>query len=399
MHSSDATDDGRARGRLLTLLPLLWLAGVSMRVTVLAVPPVLPLIRADLGMSETQIGLLISLPLVMLAAAAIPGSLLIARFGVMAALIAALLLTALAGAGRGAADDAWLLYLATLLMGIGVAVIQPSIPTLVREWLPQRVALGAAVATNGILFGATLGPVLTIAVLLPLIGGSWRLSFVLWSLPVLATAVLLVALAPRRPAPSDASSNNGRRWWPDWKNPLIWLLGCTLGSNNALYFATNAFLPDYLDSIARRDLIGLALGCMSASQLVTSTLLLPAADLLLRRAWPYVAFGLATVVGVLGVVLGTGIWIVIAATLIGVGLAVTFVVTLALPAALSPPDDVHRMSAGMFTISYSIALAVPIVSGAVWDLTGREWTAFIPILLCAVSLTVLGLALGRRARR
>jgi CP family cyanate transporter-like MFS transporter len=268
----------------------------------------------------------------------------------------------------------------------------------VREWLPQRVALGAAVATNGILFGATLGPVLTIAVLLPLIGGSWRLSFVLWSLPVLVTAALLIALAPRRSAPADTSSRNGRRWWPDWKNPLIWLLGCTLGSNNALYFASNAFLPDYLDSIARADLIGLALGCMSASQLVTSALLLPAADLLLRRAWPYVAFGLATVVGVLGVVLGTGMWIVIAATLIGVGLAVTFVVTLALPAALSPPDDVHRMSAGMFTISYSIALAVPIVSGALWDLTGREWTAFIPILLCATALTVLGLALGRRAR-
>jgi len=56
------------------------------------------------------------------------------------------------------------------------------------------------------------------------------------------------------------------------------------------------------------------------------------------------------------------------------------------------------MSAGMFTISYSIALAVPIVSGALWDFTGREWTAFIPIFLCAVSLTVLGLALGRRAR-
>ena len=71
-------------------------------------------------------------------------------------------------------------------------------------------------------------------------------------------------------------------------------------------------------------------------------------------------------------------------------LAITFVVTFALPAALSPPDDVHRMSAGMFTLSYSIALAVPIVSGALWDLTGREWTAFIPIFLCAVALTVLG---------
>src|SRR5262245_50486022 len=148
MQSSEGTEAGRGRGRLPTLLPLLWLAGVSMRVTVLAVPPVLPLIRADLGMSETQIGLLISLPLVMLAAAAIPGSLLIARFGATIALIAALLLTAISGAGRAAAFDAGLLYLATLLMGLGVAVIQPSIPTLVREWLPQRVALGAAVATN-----------------------------------------------------------------------------------------------------------------------------------------------------------------------------------------------------------------------------------------------------------
>jgi len=368
-----------------------------MRVTVLAVPPVIPLIRADLGMSETQVGLLISLPLVMLAMAAIPGSLLIARLGATLTLIAALLVTALAGAGRGAASDVGILYLTSAVMGVGVAVIQPSIPTLVREWLPQRIAISAAVATNGILFGATLGPVLTIAVVLPLIGQSWRLNFVLWSLPVLATA-LLFALAPRRPIPPGGNDKNARRWWPDWTNPLIWLLGCTLGSNNALYFATNAFLPDYLDSIGRADLTGLALGCMSGSQLVTSTLLLAAAERLQRRAWPYLAFGLATVAGVLGIVLGVGIWIVIAAALVGVGLAVTFAVTLALPPALSAAGDVHRMSAGMFTISYTIAVAVPIVSGALWDLTGRPWTAFIPIFLCAVALTVLGLALGQRAR-
>src|SRR5215475_9313272 len=125
MHS--ANDDARARGRLSTLLPLLWLAGVSMRVTVLAVPPVIPLIRADLGMSETQVGLLISLPLVMLAMGAIPGSLLIARLGATVTLIAALLVTALAGAGRGAASDVGILYLTSLVMGVGVAVIQPSI--------------------------------------------------------------------------------------------------------------------------------------------------------------------------------------------------------------------------------------------------------------------------------
>ena len=48
----------------------------------------------------------------------------------------------------------------------------------------------------------------------------------------------------------------------------------------------------------------------------------------------------------------------------------TFVVTFGLPAILSPPDDVHRMAGGMFTISYTIAVIVPILCGALWDLTG-----------------------------
>ena len=46
-------------GRLIRLLSLLWLAGVAMRMTLLVVPPMIPLVHQDLQMSETQIGLLI----------------------------------------------------------------------------------------------------------------------------------------------------------------------------------------------------------------------------------------------------------------------------------------------------------------------------------------------------
>jgi CP family cyanate transporter-like MFS transporter len=62
---------------------------------------------------------------------------------------------------------------------------------------------------------------------------------------------------------------------------------------------------------------------------------------------------------------------------------------LTLPPQLSPPDDIHRMTAGMSTISYSFAVIVPIVSGLLWDLTGIAATAFIPIGLCALLLMVL----------
>src|SRR3954471_7038635 len=91
-------------------LALLWLAGMAMRLPLLAVPPVIPLIHDDLRMSETQVGALIGLPLIMFAVAAVPGSLLIARLGVMRVAAGGLLVTALAAAARSAAFDVWTLY-------------------------------------------------------------------------------------------------------------------------------------------------------------------------------------------------------------------------------------------------------------------------------------------------
>src|SRR5689334_25029905 len=105
---------------------LLWLAGNGLRITILAVPPVIPLIRAELGMSETQVGILTGLPPVLFACAAVLGSLLIARFGALTTLIAGLLATAAGSALRGAAPEIWTLYAATIVTGFGVAIMHPS---------------------------------------------------------------------------------------------------------------------------------------------------------------------------------------------------------------------------------------------------------------------------------
>jgi hypothetical protein len=51
----------------------------------------------------------------------------------------------------------------------------------------------------------------------------------------------------------------------------------------------------------------------------------------------------------------------------------------------------------MFTISYACALIVPIIAGAVWDLTGIPALTFVPLALCAVTLTLLGAMLTRHS--
>src|SRR5207248_10184614 len=142
-----------------------------------------------LALSQAQVGALTSLPVLLFSFAAVPGSLLIARFGAFRVVLAGTVLTAVGSALRGAAPDAGLLFAATFAMGVGIAILQPSLPSVVREWVPHRIALGTAVYSNGLLMGEALAASLTIPLVLPAVGNDWRLALVAWSVPVLALAV------------------------------------------------------------------------------------------------------------------------------------------------------------------------------------------------------------------
>jgi len=377
---------GLSTRELVLLVSLLWLAGNGLRITILAVPPVIPLIRAELGMSETQVGILTGLPPVLFACTAVLGSLLIARFGALTTLIAGLLATAAGSALRGAAPEIWTLYAATIVTGFGVAIMHPSLPPLVRGWLPTRIGFGTAVFTNGLLVGEILPVALTIPVVLPWLDNSWRESFLLWAAPVVAIALILLLLAPR---PREIAQKAPQRWWPDWHDPLIWRLGIALGVANAMYFTANAFLPDYLHHLGRADLVSAALTALNVGQIPASLLLLAIAGKLERAIWPHLVCGAGALAAVTGIVLLPGPGIVACAALLGFFNAAILILMLAMPPLLAPPDDVHRVSAAMFTISYSCAVITPIFSGLLWDMTGVAWTAFVPLGACAVVLMTI----------
>jgi MFS transporter, CP family, cyanate transporter len=387
--------DASSQQRVLTALVLLWLGGCALRLTILAVPPVIPLIHDELNLNATQVGILTGLPSMLFAIAAVPGSLLIARLGVTTALVLGLALNALGGALRGAvADVAWL-YAMTIAMGAGVAIMQVSLPPAVRAWAPNRIGFATAVYTNGLLVGEILPVALTLPLVLPLVG-NWQRGFVFWSVPVVIIALVLLALAPRRTAAQAATAS--RRWWPDWSSSLIWRLGIMLGTVNANYFATNAFLPDYLRSHGQGEWISSALAGLNIGQVPASLLLLVFASRLELKAWPYVVCGIMVVLSTAGVVFGSGIWIVVATSLQGFFAAAILVLVLALPPLLAPPDDVHRVTAAMFTISYSCAVIVPVISGLIWDMSGKPALAFLPIALCGIVLAVLAPAINHVRR-
>lgn len=370
-------------------LVLLWLGGVDLRLTILAVPPLIPLMHRELSLDEKAVGALVSAPVVLFALAAVPGALLIARLGIRRAVGVGLGTVAVFGALRGYGPSTPVLFAATFLMGIGVAVSQPALPALVREWFPSRIILATAVLSNGMLFGETIPTVFTTPFgVLPAFGGDWRWALASWSLIVAASAAGLVAVAPRR----RGSVATPSRWWPAWRENQVVRIGAVMGMASAVYFGTNAFIPDFLDQSGRHELITPTLAVLNGSQLLTA----PAValwDRLLTGRLGFIGSAGLMAVAQLGLILTPGAGVVAWAFVLGFAAALSFIVVLSLPPRLAAAGDVPRMSAAVLTIQYSMGFALPLVAGAVWDATGVSWLAFVPGIAGAVAMGWLSLGL------
>jgi len=366
-------------------LALLWLIGVALRLAILAVPPAIPALREEFHLTGTEIGALSGAPIVIFAAASLAGSRLVARIGVIAAATAGLLLTALGSATRSLAFDTTSLFAATVVMGVGVAVAQPAMPVLVGRWLPKRLVLGTGVYTNGLLVGEIL-PV-ALPLLLPALADNWRVTFALWAAPIVVIAVLTFVLAPRDGAATVRQVSG--RWWPDWPAWDVWRLGLIFGGVGPLYFGTNAFLPGHLSEAGRADLISPALTALNLGQLPASFLLIAFARYIERRAWPFILSSLVGLAGIGAIIATASALTVVSAAVVGFAAGAAFALGLTLPPLLSKPEEVARVAAAMFTISYASTVVVSLICGVLWDVTATARAAFLPIIIAALLPIVL----------
>jgi CP family cyanate transporter-like MFS transporter len=370
-------------------LLLLLLGGIDLRLSMLAVPPLIPLIHRDMQLDEKSVGALVSLPVLLLAIAAVPGSLLIAKLGVRGALMAGLGFVAVFGALRGLGPSTPMLFTATFLMGVGVAVSQPAFPSLVREWFPRRIAVATAVYSTGFLVGETIPTALTTPFgVLPLAHGDWRWALALWSVVVAASGLAIVLAAPAMvPRPAVPA-----RWWPSWREGPAVRIGLVMGMASAVYFGSNAYIPDFLDQTGRHNLITPTLAVLNGSQLLTAPAVAIWERLLTGRVG-FIGSSVLMAVAQLGIMLTPGAGVVAWAFVLGFAAALGFIVALTLPPKLAAAGDVHRMSAAVFTVQYALGFGVPLIAGTLWDATGVAALAFAPGLAAAAAMGWLALPL------
>ena len=164
------------------------LAGVAMWAPIFCVPPMEPLLKEQLLLTHTQTGLLLSVPVLMLVATAIPAGIVSDRIGIRKATGIGLIVMATGALLRGTASDFTNLLGFTFIYGFGFGWTFPNLPKLVSTYVGKEKAnVAMGIVNSGFPIGTALGLALTIPVVLP-IAETYQGVFLIWSIPTLIAA-------------------------------------------------------------------------------------------------------------------------------------------------------------------------------------------------------------------
>ncbi|MGY1663463.1 MFS transporter [Geodermatophilus sp. SYSU D00705] len=389
----------RAPGGLL--LAAVLLAGLNMRGAIAAVSPVLPEMRAELGLSPTLAGLVTTLPVLCFAVLAPPAAWLGRRMGAEAAVCAGLLAIA-AGTVLRAVDGAPLLLVGTSVVGAGMTLGNVLLPAVTKREFGARAGTVTGLYTAALCAGAAL----TAALTAPLAAlTDWRTALAAWAALAVAAAVLWVLATRRRGDGAHAESGPltapAVSAAPVWRSPVAWAVATVLALQSVLYYAITAWLPTLLlDELGR----GLRPGAVAAALFqvlgIAGSLLVPA--VLARRSREGQS-GLGVVVAaswavlVLGLWIAPGLWVLWAAlggVTQGAGIAFAFTVLV-----LRSADDAaaRRLSGMAQLVGYGVGATGPLVVGAVYAATGG-WAAPLALLLVVAAVLTVAAALAGRPR-
>ena len=147
-------------GRWPTII-LLWFIGVLAAAQLGKMAALMPAIRADLGLSLSSAGLMVSLIEAGGASLGAIAGILAARFSGRAVLAAGSILVATAGLAGAAAPDAALLYAARLIESIGYLMVVIAAPSLIAMAAGRASATALALWSTFVPVGIAAGTILS----------------------------------------------------------------------------------------------------------------------------------------------------------------------------------------------------------------------------------------------
>jgi CP family cyanate transporter-like MFS transporter len=352
----------------------------NLRIGIVTVGPLIDEIRHATGMSSGVAGLLGAVPFLCMGIFALVGPWLAARVGSAPLIGYALATLALGTVARAVAPTAALVVVATVPIGIGIALTSLALPGVIKENFPGR----SGAATGSYVAALALGGGLAAVLVVPLADalGGWREAFVLTSLPAfLALPVWMHARGEvredtgRMAALADATD----KWRPGSR-------GVRLGLMFGLQSMCFASVISWVAALYRHEGWGADHAALTTA--AVSFLVAPAGLVLPRlsegrdrRIWVFwTAVVMSSAVLGLAIVPGTLPWLWVIAFGLGTGSIFSLMLTLPLDLGGSQAE-VDELTGWMLGLGYILAAAAPALVGVGRDVTGSFG---IPLIVMAV---------------
>ncbi|KQR73738.1 MFS transporter [Burkholderia sp. Leaf177] len=369
------------------------LIAANLRAPFTGVAPLLGMIRANAGLTTTEAGMLITLPLLAFAIVS-PFAARVAReYGLERSLFAALVLIGVGIAVRST-GTVWCLYLGTAVIGGGIALGNVLLPSLLKRDFSDRTATltSAYALTMGV--GAAIASVIAIP-LARVFNSDWRLVIGAFIVVPIVTALIWLPQLGSRTSPSrdTATPPHGG---DVWRSALAWQVTLFLGLNSFVYYVAVSWLPAILhDAGFSADKAGSLHGVLQLATAVPGLLLLPIVRKMKDQRMIAFLASITSALGLLGLLLAPSfamVWII----LFGLGAGATIILGLSFASLRASNSHQAAALSGMSQcVGYLLAAAGPPLVGRLHDASGNWNVALaICVVLCLV-MALLGLFAGR----
>ncbi|MEU5785250.1 MFS transporter [Micromonospora lupini] len=377
-------------GRTAALLGIA-LVAFTLRQAVATISPILGDIRVDIPISNIGVGLLGTLPPILLAASGFIAPRVARGFGLDGGIVFALLLMTLGHLVRAFAPGLAVLLVGSVVALAGTGIGNVLLPPIVRRYFPDRVALLTAVYVCIVGLGTAV-PAAVAAPAAEQIG--WRFLLGIWSVnSVVALVPWLVIIArERRQRLSDAvpvESPPSARVTRLWRSRVALSITVVFSTSTICTYAAFAWLPEILGDIAgstptEAGVLLAVTGIIS----VPGAFIAPLLVARLRNVGWLIAAGVASFLfGYLGLLFAPATLTLLWVLLIGSG-------SILFPVCLVLINDRTRTHSGTVALSgfaqgvaYALGALGPLLVGLLHDASGG-WT--LPLLfLLAVALVAI----------
>ena len=359
----------------------------------------LPKIRADLGLSHTQGGIISALATLTYALTQIPAGFLVDRFGPRKLFFIGALSTNLLAFAFGWVASFWMILPIQALSGIARALLFIPGLILVASWFPPaRRATAMGLFTVGGFMGNvvlnTVGPVLASAY-------SWRAPFFVFSTIGALSSLIFLRLSKESPSAGGGQPINIRDLLSLFRYRVMWLTGGIQYIRYAVVFGLNFWMPSYL-----QEEKGVSVAVVGAIVAISSTITAPSNFL-----GGYISDRLKNpplVIG--GALLVLAVAITLLATLNGLAILIPLIFVTALfqqfyfgPLFSAPVEILKLRNAGVATgfgntFANIGALTFGYTIGALKDISGGFSLGFYMLAGCCVVGLVLAALLARERR-